>query len=258
VAKTPNKIDGLGRAVPRAVPALSKRAVEAGRFASRAIREAAGTDYITDIDGHTVRWHYERKDRSYSESVGWKAFEIWSMNDRWKERRKLFWVQIEERVRQHFGDRILRQRLDDMEKFETLINVFDGYLQPLKNDDGSIKLNKETGLPVFALEMPPLDKFMTMYLKLHERVMLLRGEATKRTETVEASVVDAHKRGRLAPQISSEDARAMARTLLEKRMLVDRAPPVVVASQEAKDAVHVSSARDDDNDEGDGGAGEGS
>jgi hypothetical protein len=70
-----------------------------------------------------------------------------------------------------------------------------------------------------------MDKFMTMYLKLHERVMLLRGEATTRTEQLRGpsetaeSPLNEHLRGRseIAPKLSRQDARAMARAILQGR-----------------------------------------
>jgi len=265
VAKHPTKLDALGRRTPPNVPPLPKRLLATSKqgWASRAMRDAAATDYITDADGHDVRWHHERKDRLYSQTVGWKAFEVWSINEKWKERRRRWWEQIEERVRLHYGDRVLRARLDDMARFEQLLTSFDGYLMPLKDKAGKVVINEATGLPAFALDMPSFDKFMVMYLKLHERVMLLRGEATQRTESTTTAPVDAHQRPMLAPNISQADIHAMARTLLEQRMLLSAPGAVVETAGEtiapteegSHDAVPDSKPRGGNGHKGNGSAG---
>ncbi|MCZ6870587.1 MAG: hypothetical protein O7G84_13880, partial [Gammaproteobacteria bacterium] len=93
---------------------------------------------------------------------------------------------------------------------------------------GTMIINEVTGLPKFALDMPSIDKFMGMYLKIHERVMLLRGEVTTRTEqlsdknnpdTVDSRGLNEHLKqpAAIPPNFSKRDLRSMATQVLMGR-----------------------------------------
>ena len=125
------------------------------------------------------------------------------------------------------ADEFLRRRLRDLEQLETTLEAFSKYLEPLKDKKTQkILLDKKTGLPKFALEIPSMDKFITAYLKMHERVMLLRGEATTRTEALKPAIgaggdaplnENLRPPSTISPRLSQQDARAMARAVLEGR-----------------------------------------
>jgi hypothetical protein len=211
-----------GRSVPANIPQ------PAAAFAkqSSVMRKIAATDFICDPDGHSIRWHYERKDRLYEKTIAWRTFEGWSLKDTWTARREAYWEHIESRIRDHMADEILRRRLKDLENFENKLTALDRFLEPLLDDKGEIQTDDD-GLPKYALKLPDMDKFIAMYLKLHERVMLLRGEATTRSEQLRPAEgaaegegpLNEHLRGRstIAPKLSRQDARAMARAMLTGR-----------------------------------------
>ena len=212
-----------GTAATRIVPAHIPRAAVGFAKQSSILRKMAATDFICDPDGHSIRWHYERKDRLYERTIAWRSFEMWSLKDNWTKRREAYWEQIEARIREHMADEILRRRLIDLEKFEVKLDALDKFLEPMLDDDGEIIIDDETKLPKYPLKLPDMDKFAAMYLKLHERVMLLRGEATTRSEQLSPVKGDAplneHLRGQamIAPKLSRQDARAMARQMLRER-----------------------------------------
>ncbi len=205
--------------IPRPGPALA--------HTSMVLRRMAATDFLADPDGHSTRWHYERKDRAYAETIAWRTFEEWAINDKWVQRRVGYWEEIERRVQEHMADEFLRRRLADLEKFESRLEALDELLNPLRDPVTGIMLRDEkTHMPMFALELPSMDKFATMYLKLHERVLLLRGEATARTEqllakpeTGDALALNEHLKepAAIAPKFSKSDLRAMATQLLRAR-----------------------------------------
>ena len=198
---------------------------------SRILRNQAATDFIVDSEGRSIRWHYERTDRIYSQTVSWRTFESWSIEDRWTDRRVEFWEQMEQRVIAHYGDKIFRQRLVEMSKLEQLIEVYEPYLLPMKDPKtGEVLIDDDTNLPKFALKMPNLDKFAEMYLKVHERLMLLRGEAISRSDNANKTYpVTAHTEDPVSahPLLNRSEARVLAAALLEQRKAQDfLSPPI--------------------------------
>lgn len=196
------------------------------------LRKQAGYDYVTDPDGRSVRWHYEREDREYSSSLKWSTFEKWSKVDGWVAKRREFWEQIEERTLQHLQDEILRVRLEELaEMSEKSRPYMMEYMQPLRDEEDNVlrhpmrlrsgEPHPHAGLPVFPLEMPSIDKFIRAFLQLDERIMLKRGEAVTRTESIgdgrsKTSVTALDPVGSLM-NLSPEEARSMAKSLLKQR-----------------------------------------
>jgi len=204
---------------------------------SRIIRNQAATDFIVDSEGRSIRWHYERSDRIYMQTVSWRTFESWSIEDKWTERRVEFWQQMEQRVIAHYADRIFRQRLVEMGKLEELIEVYEPYLLPMKDPKtGEVLIDSDTNLPKFALKMPNLDKFAEMYLKIHERLMLLRGEAITRSESASRDhpPVTAHTEDPVSahPLLNRTEARVLAAALLEQRKAQDFLSPTLEGGDE--------------------------
>lgn len=188
---------------------------------NKVLRNQAGTDFVVDDQGRSIRYHYERKDRLYSDTVGWDSFQRWAIEDKWVDRRAEFWEQMENRVIANYADKIFRARITEMGKLETMIEKYEQYLLPLKDPKtGKIKFDKN-GLPEFGLKLPTFDKFAEMYLKFHERLLLLRGEATNRSEQIgrEQISVTAHTDdpASATPRLNRGEARAMARALLHER-----------------------------------------
>lgn len=186
-----------------------------------ALRRMAATDFIADPDNRDVQFHYDRADRIYSQVVPLTKFQYWAAHDKWIPQRRRYWEGIEARVREHMADQILRSRLRDLRFLEESLKVYEELLLPLRDEHGAIRRNETTGAPVFAMDLPSLDKGITMYLKLHERVLVLRGDVTARTEQLKpiaepgAEVERAPRK--IMPKMSREDARAMARGILQQR-----------------------------------------
>ena len=208
---------------------LPARLVQSSDQHLTALRNIAATDFITDPDSHTVEWHWRRQDRPFQTSVTFANFEKWSVRDRWKPRRIAYWKGIEERVRERMADEMVIRRLDDLQRLERQMESLGKYLEPMLDDKGNPKLGKN-GLPVYPLDMPKMDRFIESYLKLHDRVLLLRGEATKRTEMITAGSSDGEDEEesdlartlrpsgpRMRPKLSRGDARALARQLVKQR-----------------------------------------
>lgn len=188
---------------------------------SRILRNQGATDFIVDDEAHSIRWHYERTDRLYEKTVAWRTFEGWSIEDKWTDRRVEFWQQMEERVIAHYGDQLFQKRLEEMGKLEEFIAAYEPYLLPLRDKDtDEIIIDDKTNLPKFALDMPKLDKFAEMWLKVHERLLLLRGEAITRSEQVGSERrITAHTVDPVSANVklSRSDAREMAQLLLRKK-----------------------------------------
>lgn len=196
------------------------------------LRRHAGVDYITDPDGRSIRYHWARDDRTYKDDISEARFREWSMEDRWSERREQYWNEIEARTLDGLQDKILRMRMEELAGLTEARNHLSEYLMPLYNKDGTVKRHPDVdpdtgkphqfaGLPVFPLEMPRFDRFIKSLLDLDERVMLKRGEAITRTETIGAKTKV--KTTALDPvgslmNITPEEARALAKDLLRKRM----------------------------------------
>ncbi len=203
---------------------------------NKVLRNQAGTDFVVDDQGRSIRYHYERKDRLYSVTVGWDTFQRWAIDDKWIDRRAEFWEQMEDRVIANYADKIFRARLTEMGKLETLIEKYEQYLLPLVDPKtGKLQID-DNGLPKFGLKLPTLDKFAEMYLKIHERLLLLRGDVTNRSEQIGKGQipVTAHTDdpASVAPKLNRSEARAMARALLHERQKELASPEVTGVVEE--------------------------
>jgi hypothetical protein len=208
---------------------------------SKILRNQAATDFIVDDQGRSIRWHYERTDRLYSKVIAYRTFEQWANIDKWSERRVEFWQQMEQRVIAHYADKVFRQRLVEMSKLEELIDVYEPYLLPMRDPKtDEVIIDKETNLPKFALKMPNLDKFAEMYLKIHERLMLLRGEAINRSDSVDKDRrVTAHTEDPVSSSVSinRSEARILAAALLEDRRAKGMLAPKIEVREDDDDSI---------------------
>lgn len=204
-------------------PALGK--VKSITLLSSDIRRQAEEDYITDPDSNSIDWHYKRDDRSYKKACAIDTFRHWAKAGKWSERRIQYWEEIQKRLLAHIQDRLLDQRIKEVEDLHTIKSAVGEYLNPLIDDDGEVIRNEETGLPKFGVEMPSLDKLVKVYLDLDLRIALKTGDVTNRTETVTANGEEG-PRGRLLNSgdpvsnlmnIQPHEAKALARKLLLDR-----------------------------------------
>lgn len=186
------------------------------------LRRQARTDFVVDPDGHSVRWHWEREDRMYREWVNFSTFAKWSVDDAWVTGRDRFWEEMEERVLAHAKDRALRQRIEDIERVSNLVNSFERFLHPLVDDDGK-PLFDDNGLPKLGLKLPPLDRMISAWLDLQERLMELRGQALQQPVPAageKPALPSEHTRDSVASgvSLSREDVRYLARSFVRMRM----------------------------------------
>lgn len=197
----------LARARPRQVQGVSRDI----------LRKMAATDYITDQNGRSVRFHFERPDRGYSGVVTFQQFKAWSSEDDWVRRRAHFWEEVEVRVREERSDELYAKRLADLAEFTETAELLGGYLRPMRDKRGRVIIDKSTGLPKLPLDMPRADQFIRAYLKLHERILLLRGEVIHRAEVLNAGHEPLPQKERArGPKLSRAETRDLVRQLLSK------------------------------------------
>ena len=103
------------------------------------VRQQAGIEYITDPDGKSIRWHYDRPDRDYGEHVTWMTFDQWARTDKWVDRRVKFWQDIEARTLRLYRDELLKARLEEIREMTESRSFIFEHLQPLRNADGTVQ-----------------------------------------------------------------------------------------------------------------------
>ena len=202
------------------------------------LRKTALTDFLADLDAHSVRWHYEREDRQNSALVTFVQFTHWSARDQWHAKREAYWEQIEQRVRDGIKEEVAHRRVTDLKKFEALTESLEIYLLPLRDPTTGNVVFDAAGLPTFPLKMPPMDRYVDMYLKLHARAMQLRDGVTEQAgQPISASLGDDAPPNQLmqVPELTHAkltvaDVRAMARAMLRGQ---DSVVATVVATEDS-------------------------
>lgn len=224
-------------------------------------------DYVTDPEDRPARWHYERPDRNY-QAVSFPTFERWCQEDDWVEARSRYYLEIERRIVAQRLDHLLEQRFKEIDHISDDLKYLHEWVTPLRDKFGNVRrypLTQETGdprkgtyqveahpfagLPMYALPFTSMDKLVATFLKLDERLMLKRGDATSRTE----SHTETHSNGQgrvsvldpkqVLQQVTKEERSAMAKALLMHRQ------PELLKQPEIDISMLVE--RDGDNDDGD-------
>jgi len=132
-----------------------------------------------------------------------------------------------------WGDRLFKQKLEEIGALTLAQNSMVEYLTPMLNKDGSIqrhgalddkgKPNPYHGLPVFPMKLPTADKLAKMVVEVAKIIMVKRGETTSRTESVTHETTGEVRRVTALDPVgakvtfSKEDIRAMSRLLLVRR-----------------------------------------
>lgn len=204
----------------------------------RNLRLLAKIDYVTDPEDRSVHFHYERTDREYK-LVALRTFEQWATEDGWIPQRALYYREIERRIIIDRLDKLVEQRFRELDELSEDMRLLHEWVTPLRDKDGNVRRhtsmieevdvktgtfsrrpNPYDGLPMYALPFESMEKLIGAFLKLDERLMLKRGDATTRTETTEAgslgrpSVLDPQT---LITKPTRDEVQAMARALLFKR-----------------------------------------
>lgn len=216
------------------------------------IRRQAAQDFITDPESRSVTFLWERVDRPYRKIVKLETLKCWAVDDNWLTRREQFWQEIEHKVLQHTAHRVFVQRIEELKRLTPASDALMEYLLPKTDSQGVIlrypmltdegKPHPYAGLPQLPLEIPPLDKFVVAFDKLHKLLMTKRGEVTSRSEQIpqrdgDSSALDPV--GNAIP-FSPEDIRQ-----LSKHMLTLRQPELQSGVLEALEAIDSELASED-------------
>lgn len=211
--RTPRSLDSATAPVPRKPPA------------SQAVwRSQARTDFVMDPDKRSVLWHYQRADRPYSTMWAERTFREFATDDHWLEHREKFWRDVEARVWDLQREKVVAQKLAQLGKLTHVYEHAIEYLAPIVDaDTGEVKRYAPdhptlANLPMLPLEMPSYDKYVGAMVKLGQQLVLLRGEATSRTESVPTDGQHVTKDPVGASQtLSQDELRAIARLLVRRR-----------------------------------------
>lgn len=231
IAATAKKPRPLSTAIEPSAPVLVTRDVW---------RAQARNDFVMDPEKRTITWHHSRPDRPYENTWTLGTFAKFATDEHWMELREKFWREVEERVWHLQKEKVVAQKLMQLEKLTNVYEYAIEWLGPvIDRKTGEIKRypdDHETfgGLPRFALEMPSIEKYMVAMMKFQQQLMLLRGEATSRTENLAAgtdgSISSTDPVG-ASQSFTKDELRAIARMMVRRRQpeLIDQ-PEIDIAS----------------------------
>lgn len=184
-------------------------------YLSRAqVRRQAEVAFVKDPDNHTQEWHFENG--GYRKYISFSLYKGWVYNDKWVDKRVQYWRNIQNRVLSHLADKILDKKLEELNEMQIVRDALVETLMPLRDEDGKVIRDKKTGMPKFAIELPPYDKLMKAFLDLDLRIGLRTGEATSRIDTTGGSLGTPDPVASLV-KLSKPEAEMLARNLLEAR-----------------------------------------
>jgi hypothetical protein len=192
------------------------------------LRRLAEEDYITDADGNSVEYHWKREDRPYRKAVSPDTFYQWARKGKWHKRRVLYWRHIQRRLLSHLQDKILEQKVKDLETLIEIRSAVSEHLVPIRDEDGNIDRD-DRGLPKFSTALPSFDRLVKSFLDLDERIALKSGDVTSRSETINANDPAASVPTGIGT-IRPEEARILARKFLLEQ---DNALAEAVGADEA-------------------------
>jgi len=135
-------------------------------------------------------------------------------------------------------EQLVEQRFRELDEISEDLIYLREWVRPLRNEDGTVRRhpawieevdrvsgtyvnrpNPWAGLPVYAIPFRSMEKIIDAFLKLDERLMLKRGDATTRTESVDGgerpSVLD--PKTTIVNKPTKDEVQAMARALLLQR-----------------------------------------
>lgn len=214
------------------------------------LRTMAARDYIFDPDKCSVKALYARKDRPYHDRVNLRTFEEWAYQDGWTPRRDEFWEEHEMRVMEAYRDQLLAAKLREIKQRTEERDAMSEWLRPRRDseteeilrypetrvelravydEEGEIADHVEVevphpyaGLPVLNFEPGSFSQFVNAFVKFDQHLMMMRGEATSRTEQITRSSESERVSDLVDPiattlHISEDDIHAMSRLLLRQR-----------------------------------------
>lgn len=184
----------------------------------------AETAFIKDENGQGVDWHFHNGD--FEKYVSIDTFRSWSKKGNWIKRRIEYWESIQTRLLDHLSDKILDQKIQQLGELHEVKDAVAEYLKPLRDPKtNKILKDEKTGLPKFAVDLPPYDRLVKAFLELDNRIALRTGEATERIDVDVNEAKNQNEGRRLLSQdeasnlmrITPEEAQQMARQIVMSR-----------------------------------------
>jgi site-specific DNA-cytosine methylase len=196
-------------------------------------REAAAllakTEFVTDPERRSLRWHYEREVRPYSEL--WEkfgAFERMATKAAWNDERESYWTEIQVQVQKRIQIADAEALLAETKRMNDSFNAMFEYLEPVRDPetkeilrhpaylDDNVTPHPYAGRPVMPLEMPSLDKFIPAMLKLYDTMQSNRSLIAGRPTLTDDNATDAATARDRAIPVSDTVVEAFTKALLEK------------------------------------------
>lgn len=165
------------------------------------IRYWAGVFYTTDVRQRSVRDMLEVPKFAH---LNLKTLEYWCVKDEWVRRRQDFLDKMRQSIEHRIGTEIVRKRLQELEKMETLIESLYGKLS--------------TGF----WEVKSLESAVTALVRLMARADTVR---EKLIQDLPMTIMEGASNGSpvVRPVLSPEEMRAMASMLMRQRREQTRA-----------------------------------
>lgn len=221
----PKKGKKKPRSLSAAITKSESEAEKGFRVRSEVIRQQAGVEYITDAESRSIEWWHGREDRPYHTMVAVSTFRRWANEDNWTARRDKWWREVEEYALQKLQHQVVMERIETYQMLRDDLEPLLEYMRPLRDEDGNIKRYGEdegdyAGLPMMPLKMGKMHEHAKMVLDINKQLMLLRGEATARNETMAGGKHPIHSDvDPVGAKVSFDPAvlRAMAKLALKQK-----------------------------------------
>jgi hypothetical protein len=217
-ARAQRKVGGAKHvAENRELPVVERR---------KAALQLAKIEFVTDREQHALRWHYEREDRPYAELwPKFKQFEAVATREFWQAEREEHWAVVHQAVQKRIQRADVEALLRDTKRFGDAFDALMEYVEPLRTADGEIERHPEflpdgvtphpyRGRPVIPLEMPRLDQFVPVVLKLHDKLNQQRGMISGRPAQTDDEAVKASSKHDESITMSDRVVDAFTETLL--------------------------------------------
>jgi hypothetical protein len=199
---------GSGR-IPRVVKLENNGLPDVVNDSNEALRREAGLRFVFDTGQNSVRWWWENHYNKFDENT----VQRWARLDKWLERRRTFWMNVDEELAKEFSKRLVKAQITELKDLESAAGLISRHI----NDPtgGTVKITVESDGKKTQVEVPAIpltfskrsDAFRVL-IALDQRIDEKRETIMKRlpaaTQAAEKSSVE----------LDQEEARAMAHARL--------------------------------------------
>lgn len=188
----------------------------------------AKIEYVTDPEQHSLQWHYERADRPFTELwPKFKMFDGLALREEWKYARDTYWTEIQMQVQKKIQRADVEALARDTKRFSAVFDAMIEYVEPMCDEHGvvlrhgafladGVTPHPYHGRPIMPLEMPSLDKFVPVMLKLHDKLQGNRALIAGRPQMTDDDAVKASSRHDAKIPISDAMVEVMTRAMLRE------------------------------------------